>query len=235
MFISTLKKKSKKTVCISLFLFSFFSVNAQNISTDSNVALNMPGDLSPASTVLKTNPYTPFWGPIPFTAEYRLLIESMTAPNQSLQIGFSYLDKSWLLMMMEDSLFQTGQPKLYFKGYRLQGSYRFYISPKTNGVKGFYAGPLVSLAVADISYRQRRIPTNYIRVRHFNANMIAGYQWIINDLFAVDVFCGLGYKSNRWFEHSSPFNYKILNTDEFGIIYNSPLKIVCGFNVGVVF
>src|ERR1035437_4574955 len=52
----------------------------------------------------KFNPLPILWGPIPLTAEYRYVRETVIAAKQSLMVGISYLGKSPIYAMIEDSI-----------------------------------------------------------------------------------------------------------------------------------
>ena len=54
--------------------------------------------------VLKTNPLSVLWGSIPLTSEYMVVYEFVTAPQQSSQIGLSYITKSPVLKAFEDTI-----------------------------------------------------------------------------------------------------------------------------------
>jgi len=74
----------------------------------------------------------------------------------------------------------------------------------------------------------------YIRISHFNVNILCGWQWLLGNKFAIDVYSGWGYKDNFWEEHN-PQNTISVNTEDMGDIYNSKLKFSLGFSMGLAF
>lgn len=220
---------------VVLNFFCILNCNAQYNDTITNISVKKLSDIkNPGVTIIKTNPFIPLWGAIPYTGEYRIVLETMTDSRQSLQFGASYLDKSLYIALIDDTLFNPGLSMLSFAGYRIQGAYKFYLQKNKKPLRGIYVGPLVSWSVADVSHKQNPNFHNYVRITHFNANFISGCQFVINR-FAIDVFYGLGYKKNVWYERNTSQNYSIINTDELGFLYNSHLKLILGFNMGLAF
>lgn len=186
------------------------------------------------SSVTKSNPFTLLWGPIPLTSELRVIEEVITSGKQSLQIGVSYLNKSLLLWTFEDSIYQKGQPHLKFSGYRLQVSYKLYLSKRKPAPKGLYISPHISFSSVKISYKHGNILTNYIQGDHFNTNLLFGYQLIARNGITFDFFSGPGYKKNTWEEHKTNTNISTINIFN-NSLYNSHLKFTLGFNAGMAF
>jgi len=203
-----------------------------------------PNESSDFSIVVKTNPFTPIWGTIPFTAEYRFVGEFVTARQQSWMLGVSYLGKSPLLNAIEDSAASNGELPFTVRGYRLQAGYRFYLNKmleplglSSNGEapKGYYIMPHFSYSEAKFSDRYLNQYDVYLRITHVNYNVLMGYQSFIRSNIAIDMFAGLGYKENRWIQRDFAGNFSTEETDELGEYYNSPVKISLGFHVGIAF
>lgn len=192
------------------------------------------------NNIIKTNPLAILWGSIPLTAEYRVMIELTSSRNQSNQIGISYLGKSPVLKLFEDSIEELNL--LIVRGIRFQASHKFYINKLGDllglpyseyAPHGLYISPHLSYSTAKFSTKFLNSQDVFIKGTHFNVNLLAGYQ-LIRDFWALDFFAGLGYKKNTWIEQDQQNSINI-NTSDFGKFYNSPVKLNLGFNVGVVF
>jgi hypothetical protein len=223
---------------IFIFFFSVFQISAQ-------VKLLPKLQYPPKySLLLKTNPLPILWGPVPgvvpLTAEYRLINEFVVAPHQSSIIGFSFLGKSPLLSIFDPFLGGRSR-EIMVRGFRFQMAHRFYLNKFSNSLglgysdyapEGLYFGPLFSYSEVRVSTKYANIFDIYRRITHFNANMVTGYQ-LIWDGFVFDIFTGLGYKENRWYEHFPPTVRPIY--PQIGGAYNSNLKFIFGFNFGIAF
>jgi hypothetical protein len=198
------------------------------------------------SNILKTNPLPILWGPIPFTSEFRFVNEIVVAPQQSSQIGISYLGKSPLLKMFEDLLNPGGgaQPDILIRGFRFQFTHKIYLNKILNfyeddenilyAPEGFFVGPMFSYSTARFTNQYLNQHNIYSRTTHWNLNFIVGYQHILPGGVTMEAFTGVGYKENRRFEHIPPQNLRI-DTDDLGGHYNSNMKIILGFNFGIAF
>ncbi|MES2285207.1 MAG: hypothetical protein V4547_05920 [Bacteroidota bacterium] len=184
--------------------------------------------------ILKTNPLAILWGPIPFTAEYRLVAEITTGRKQSSQIGISFLTTSPIWKTIEAAAKLPTKYHFIARGWRIQLSHKFYlIGRKKYAPFGFYISPNISYTNAHISIGlQRYYRQNYLDFRHFNANILAGVQIGRNSRFTMDIFGGLGYKKNTVFFHATSFVILPYDTEDFGAFYNSNLKLVFGINFG---
>jgi hypothetical protein len=201
-------------------------------------------------TVLKTNPGAIFWGAIPLlTSEYRIVGEFVNGTNQSSQFGISFMGKSPYVKLMErDTLINPRMEKLLIEGYRLQASYRFFFNKILYELgftdellyapMGIYLSPHLSYATAKITNKFSNQFDRYFRVVHANFSFVGGFQFFLFDFLSFDAFAGLGYKQNLWFEKErngivrqipSPEGFKDLP------LYDSPLKINLGFNLGYGF
>ncbi|MCG3166681.1 MAG: hypothetical protein POELPBGB_02461 [Bacteroidia bacterium] len=195
---------------------------------------------SPAALVVyKTNPFSIMWGPIPYTAEYKLIREMAFAPHSSFVFGISFLGKSPLLSAAENAQQNTTNtsapdPELKVRGWRFQMGYRYYPG-KRRAPRGFWCGPQLSWANAIISTKSWNAANNYLEVTHFNVNALAGYQIIIRDKVSFDFFFGLGYKKNTWWEHYAGRTYVIHDFDDITPLYSTHIKITLGINFGLAF
>ena len=219
------------TLFFGCFLFSVAMAQEQKI-------IEKPLSPQPYTLVLKTNPLPVIWGPVWFTSEYRFVNEFVVAPNQSSQIGISFLGKSPIFSWFDNTFNQSNRLKVLVRGFRFQLSHKFYLNELLNtglyAPQNFYIGPLFSYSTARYTNKYLNLYDIYVRSTHINLNFIAGYQWISSKSYAIDMFAGMGYKKNTWIEHSPP-TFTPMNTDDFGPFYNSNLKLIFGFNVGKAF
>lgn len=194
--------------------------------------------------IIKTNPLVPVWGSIPLTSEWRLLYEMPFSHNQSFQVGASYLGKSPILKLAEDSMVGQGI-EFVVKGFRLQGGYRFYFTLFRNYKQepfnyiplGLYVSPHLSYSTATFTTRAASVRNIYIQGTHYNINLLLGYQYysLLFDNLVIDLFIGFGWKENYWEENvngiTRPF---VLNATNTGY-YSSNFKFSLGFNAGFRF
>ena len=220
-----------------LFIIHSHGQEAEIISVGAHQPADNPQTVN---TVIKTNPLAILWGSIPFTAEYRVMIELTSSKNQSNQVGISYLGKSPVLKLFEDTIQNLNL--LIVRGFRFQAAHKFYInrpggplglSYSEYAPHGFYISPHISYSSAKFSTKFFNSRDVFIKGTHLNINLLFGYQ-LITDFWAFEIFAGLGYKKNSWIRHDQQNNIN-MNTSDFGNFYNSPVKINLGFNVGVVF
>ena len=185
------------------------------------------------SSVFKLNPFLILWGTIPFSAEYRLVVEFTTSAHQSTQIGVSYIDKSPLLMLFADSSGDIQQ--LIIKGGRFELSHRFCINDKGKyAPQGFLFSPHISYASAKLSTKYANQLGYFLKVTQFNINALAGFQWLLGGKFAINVFSGWGYKINKLEEHA-PQQSIVLDGDELFPNFSSPIKFTLGVYFGWAF
>jgi hypothetical protein len=188
----------------------------------------------PPPLLLKTNPLAILWGPIPLTAEYRLVAEITTGRRQSAQIGISYLGTSLAWKTVETVAQVPNKYQFRIKGWRIQVAHKFYlINRKKYAPFGFYISPNVSYSNAQISIGlQRYYRQSYYDFRHFNANLLIGVQMGRNSRLTMDIFSGIGYKKNTVFYHFNSSRIIQYDTKEFGEFYNSSVKLLFGINFG---
>ncbi len=236
---------------LGLVLFSLESVSQTREDTLKQAVKKLPAKVP--RNIVKFNPLPILWGPIPLTAEYRILREITVGKQESMQVGVSYLGKSPFVSLAENSYnsgngpngtgtgnsnpngtvsFNTPDLKLTISGFRFQLSYRKYLG-NSKAPNGAYISPHLSFSEAFISDKYIVRYQQHVRVTHFNVNFLVGYQSVFWDKFAFEFFTGLGYKRNRWEENSSGV-YAPIATDEIPL-YNLPIKFTLGFNMGIAF
>lgn len=200
----------------------------------------------PFLNVLKTNPFPILTGPIPlFTSEYRLVIEYVTGPQTSSQISASYLDKNIFIR----NFFDTAD-KFIISGFRFQATFKFFlnqtlpvlsgINPQDYSPNGLYIAPHVSYAHAKGTTAFLNSLDIYVRGTQFNISAMLGYQLVLNQAVAFDVFTGIGYKYNEFIlnlpNQTKPIDIKDVYGDTFiTSLMLFPVKIYLGFNAGIVF
>ena len=181
--------------------------------------------------VLKTNPLSMLWGSIPLTAEFMVLYEFVTAPQQASQVGISYIGKSPVLKAFEDTV--PDLKLLTISGVRLQLSHRFYFWESYDfAPRGLYLSPHISYATAKVSTKHFNSQDVFVRINQFNLNALIGWQWIYNRDYTLEVFSGLGYKDNFWEIHDAQNTISLAN-DDLGKWYTGSVKLSFGFYFGI--
>jgi hypothetical protein len=159
--------------------------------------------------------------------------EFVTAPQQSSQIGLSYISKSPVLRAFQDTI--PDLKLLTANGIRMQLSHRFYLLNRYNFAPvGLYVAPHVSYGTVKVSTKHFSSRDVYLRITHFNINLLSGWQWVYHNNYTLDVFLGLGYKDNIWEEHDSQSTIS-LDNDDVGGWYSGNVKFTIGFHVGIAF
>lgn len=240
-----------------LFIFSvFFASNclfAQELGVevldiDTTVPLQTKEILNQkhkALTVYKTNPVALLWGAIPFSSEIRIVREDVIAPQQSLQVGISYLTKGPFIRLIEQAMKSNnpsgfGNYDIVFNGFRFQATYKWYLNDFFNGIfssdrhapQGIYIAPHLSYSQAKLTLKPLAARQIYIDMIHFNTGLLWGAQLASRRGLAIDVFSGMGYKRNVWFEQNGPFNRQQMDLSDFGLLLNGNFKLYGGFNIG---
>ncbi|MFB6257338.1 MAG: hypothetical protein ABEH38_01490 [Flavobacteriales bacterium] len=198
--------------------------------------------------VMKTNPFRVVWGPVPFTAEYRMQFETVQGRFQTMQAGVSYLGESPVLALLVNRA-NPQTPKgfrsfdIQVRGARLQFTYKFYLgklfphldperSLSTYAPNGYYVAPYFSL-----SYAQFRVNHSipFVKMTHTNANIIFGRQMFYWDSIALDVYGGVGVKSNEWVQRN-PVNHNasIVDPSQMGL-YKGKYRVFFGADLGFFF
>ncbi len=227
-------------VCSSIYAQKAENDSPQKIQKDSLKSLLKTRHSPSALSVYKTNPFSIIWGPIPYTAEYKLIRETAVSAHGSFLVGISFLGKSPLLSAAENAQQNNGSTSsapnqdLKVRGWRLQLAYRYYLG-KRKAPRGFYCGPQLSWANAIISEKGFSAGNYFLEATHFNLNALAGYQVIIRDKVAFDFFFGLGYKKNTWLEHYSGRVAVLHDFDDITPLYGTHLKVTLGINFGLAF
>jgi len=152
---------------------------------------------------VKTNPLSALGGPfwlvvIPLTGEYKGLFEIAVSQKSSIQLGVGYIGPS-LLLNLDDLTNEEGEGEVSgvkTSGFRFQGWYKYFLSRDMNAPEGFYVGPHVSYASANI--KNKTDETQKIAATKLNINGVIGYQLITSGGFTLDIFTGMGFVSRKW-------------------------------------
>ena len=176
-------------------------------------------------------------GVVPFTAEYRLMMEITTGKRQSEQLAVSFLGKSLFVKAVEKLANIPHNEYYKINGWRVQFEHKFYwIGRRHYAPYGFYFAPMVSYANAHVSIGLQRYYTDtYYDFRNFNIDGVIGVQAGKINRLTIDLYAGLGYKSNKLYYHADSYRTAQLDTKDFGDLYNSHLNGVAGINLGYSF
>lgn len=243
-------KAFRSSISLLLLSFSSFFLDAQTgASEQKELASDELVNPQVPTWVYKTNPLRPLWGPIPFTAEYRLKVETPQARYQSTQIGISYLGKSpvvsYLIRNVNPGGSNTfGSFDIQVRGGRLQFAYKYYLKGLISGISadqtlssyapnGYYISPHFSMAYADLRVNHSTMP--FAEMTHLNADLVLGRQMFFWDIMALDLFLGAGIKNNIWvFRDPANHNARVVSPSDMGI-YSGNYRLVIGFDIGVYF
>lgn len=216
-------KKATCLLIISLaFLFLASPVSAQNTGVEKDFRFT-----------IKTNPLSALGGPfwlvvVPLTGEYKALFEAKVSEKSSLQIGAGYIGPSVLLNL--DDLSSDGGEITGIKtsGFRVQGMFKFFISRDLSAPEGFYMGPHVSYATAQL--KNKANTTESLKGTKFNVNAVFGYQLITSGGFALDIFTGMGFVSRKWEITGTDWD-----TDQNGLKDRASINVPFGVSFGYAF
>mgnify|MGYP006280660409 CR=1 FL=1 len=181
-------------------------------------------------TMIKYHPLTILVTDIPMTSEIRLSLETSFIKNHSLSLGYGIIKNNFILSeSILDKLYNIMDDVKSGNGYRIFGSYRYYI-PDGFGPTGIYTAPAVSYA--SVSFEKPNGES--IDITHRNITLIIGRQGKITNNIYLDIFAGIGLKDNKNTEYPDDYNWiyeKPSFLEENG--YNHYLKVVLGANIGI--
>ncbi len=131
--------------------------------------------------VIKTSPTALLYGGVlPFSSEYRIMVEMPSNRTQSEQIAFSIIGKNIIFNQVDKNTPNSLTNRFGFKvsGWRLQYAHKFYlVNRRHHSPYGFYVAPLISYTTINIAIGSNRfIKTAYYDIRQFNINGIIGIQ-----------------------------------------------------------
>lgn len=178
----------------------------------------------PPHRLIKTNPFVAIQGPIPKSAEYRLAFEQILGSRKSFVVSGSYLDHS-LLDEIQNVFSGDDTLSLNYIGFRGQLMLRFYRTKDTYSPEGFFVGPHVSF-----SYLEKTATYSHYSYHEYlsyaNANLLMGYQGIIDNFMVLEIFFGIGAKQNTKIYHDSIKGYRV--DHPYGV------KFTLGTSIGIV-
>jgi hypothetical protein len=152
---------------------------------------------------IKTNPLSALGGPfwlivLPLTGEYKALFETAVSEKSSVQLGVGFIGPS-VLINLDDLASDEENAEISgikTSGFRFQGWYKYYLSRDLSAPEGFYVGPHISYASANI--KNKTDEAQKIGATKLNINGVFGYQMITSGGFTLDIFTGLGFVSRKW-------------------------------------
>lgn len=198
-------------------------------------------------SIFKTNPFYAFGGWLPMTFEY------FFKPNKSFMLGASYITNpvSWA-----DDVLPNAYPFKTRYGFYVNPSIRFYLSKTPGKPGGFYASPEVGYiqqtkVLGKYSYDKQSydpktyqtITTTYtyperkLTFKEYQGAVTIGYQFIVKDVFALDLYCGEGISIIRFQGGDPNAFYKQLNEvyHKSGMVPKDGSRLLAGFKMGVPF
>jgi hypothetical protein len=188
-------------------------------------------------TVFKTSPTALLYGGVlPFSSEYRIMVEMPSNRTQSEQIAFSIIGKNIIFNQVDKNTPNSLTNRFGFKvsGWRLQYAHKFYlVNRRHHSPYGFYVAPLISYTTINIAIGSNRyLKTSFYDIRQFNINGIIGVQVGKKNRLTFDVYGGIGYKKNQVFFQSYTYKVAPIDQEEFGDFFNSNVNLVFGINLG---
>lgn len=187
--------------------------------------------------VIKTSPTALLYGGVlPFSSEYRIMVEMPSNRTQSEQIAFSIIGKNIIFNQVDKNTPNSLTNRFGFKvsGWRLQYAHKFYlVNRRHHSPYGFYVAPLVSYTTINIAIGSNRfLKTAYYDIRQFNINGIIGVQAGKKNRLTFDVYGGIGYKNNKVYYHTNTYTVTPFDQEDFGDFFNSNVNLVFGINLG---
>ncbi len=179
---------------------------------------------------LKTNPLAALGGPfwvvvIPVTGEYKVYFETAVSGKTSFQLGGSYIGPSVLINLDEITKGEGGEISgVKTNGFRVQGTYKIFVSRDLKAPEGFYLGPNFSYAKASVTSRNNS--ADKVNGSKINVNGIIGYQLITSGGFTLDIFTGLGFVSRKFYVSGENFDASEFTTKNSVSV---PLGIAFGY------
>lgn len=223
-----MQKTSLSCLCL-LILIGGLKLNGQPLDIEK---LDEKTLIFPTN-VIKTNPLALIISQIPFTGEARLMYERAFSHRNATMVGISYVFPNFLIIDSLQALSNRLNLTISMAGFRVQAAQKVYLSSKKRAPYGLYIAPHASVYSARIYIRQNR--SFYLNTVFTNVSLIAGYQIIIMDALALDVYTGLGYRYNFLNEKNGvgmPLTTTSLHTD---FPYRSHVKLTFSINAGIFF
>jgi hypothetical protein len=212
-----------------MFISMQVHAQKQRSAKDSIMDASLGGH-PPIKVLIKTSPFAPFMWQLPLTGEYRLLGEIMIAPKQSVQLGASYLTRSLFFVISQNMGNSSNNDKVSGNGFRIQGSYKYYLVNRKLRPEGIFVSLHSSFASMRINFKD--YPQDYQTMQHFNINLLIGGQVMIRNRVSLELFFGPGFKQNIYTTHARN-GYQVLDFDQLSPNYRKNFKMSAGLNIGV--
>jgi hypothetical protein len=165
---------------------SVFANGPQDYNFKSPLAPHVYGKRrSDVSNVIKFNPLALVF------SRYSLAYERVLNENMSLVMEGAYVNQNINLGITEFGI----------TGFRVSPQFRYYITSSRKGApRGFYAAPYVEYSNYKMSITQQFDPLGTgdegveasISFSLFGGGACLGYQWLVGDVVAIDLYAGAG-------------------------------------------
>ena len=114
-----------------------------------------------------------------------------------------------------------------------QYMHKFFLIPRHRAAPyGFYFGPLISFATANVSVRAQTARDAYAQYRKTDFDLVIGVQAGKARRLTVDLNFGAGYKNNHAIFHYPNGTEIPINTTDLGPVYNSHLNVLFCVSIG---
>jgi hypothetical protein len=180
-------------------------------------------------------------------SSYTLAYERVLNDKMSVQLSVGYRT-----IKVSSVSIGTLSEKLTYSGPTIVGEFRYYLTNASKDVpRGFYVAPFVRYGSYTYKYDYNDSDPNFssynytgkYTVSSIGGGAMLGYQWLIADRVALDLFAGPQYKtksvSNITYSYANGTTQTISGSAASGGILNdkglSPFGLRVGFNVGVAF
>lgn len=182
---------------------------------------------------IKTNPLSALGGPfwlvvVPLTGEYKVLFEAVVSKKSSFQVGAGYIGPSVILNLDDLSSTEGEISGIKTSGFRIQGTYKIFLSRDLPAPEGFYVGPNVSYATVDM--KNKADISEKLKGTKLNINGVFGYQLITSGGFTLDIYTGMGFVSRQW-----AFSGTNWDQDQAALKDKASINIPFGFSFGYAF
>ena len=170
--------------------------------------------------VFKTNLLSPIVG------SYNFFYERAIAKKASLQLGVGFVN----LNIGASAGSASSSTKM--SGYRITPEFRFYPSSNKSAPKGFFVGPYITYQDLTLKVTNSAGVEGKASLTTFGGGLILGYQWLISDIVALDLFAGGGSSSGSVTVDSNSNGF---TSNSFASGNFSGGGIRFGFSLGIAF
>lgn len=192
--------------------------------------------VSARPNVIKGQPLRLLLGRIPYGSELHVSYERMLAPRHSIVVSANFNFPGLLWLIPSDSV-NPGRRFSWILGGGIRGHYRFYPLRRHKGPRGYFLGPVVSYNYGKLQYKSGM---DFIRFDQVDAGVITGYQWIVLDDAVIELFGGLGYRTETiryWDENLQQYEdiTRQVNRSLGPLSFLRSIQLYFGFSIGGLF